>query len=96
MKPSELLNQNREAVRAIARRHRMADVLVFGSVLTGRDTEASDLDLLVQPTAETSMMDIGAVQFEVSELLGIDVDVVTPAALPESFRQQVLQQARPI
>ena len=66
---------------------------VFGSVLHGTDTEGSDLDLLVEPTGETSLFDIGGIQFEVSELLGIHVDVVTALALPVSFRQQVLAEA---
>ncbi len=74
----------------------MRSVSVFGSVLKGLDTEDSDLDLLVEPTAQTSMFDIGGVQFEVSELLGISVDIVTPDALPAAFRQHVLNEARPL
>ncbi|RZI69353.1 MAG: nucleotidyltransferase [Variovorax sp.] len=93
MKPSELLEQHREEVRRIALSRGVSSVRVFGSVLHGTDTEGSDLDLLVEPTAQTSMFDIGGIQFEVSELLGIDVDVVTPRALHESFRQQVLAEA---
>lgn len=96
MKPSEHLRLHRRAIREIALRHRAADVLVFGSVLSGRDREDSDLDLLIQPTPQTSLMDIGAIQFEVSELLGIPVDVLTPNALPERIRQQVLREASPV
>lgn len=94
MKPSELLAQHRAEVRAIAMRRRISSVRVFGSVLHGTDTEGSDLDLLVEPTGETSLFDIGGIQVEVSELLGIHVDVVTPLALPAAFRQQVLAEAR--
>jgi len=94
MKPSVLLTQYRHQVRDIALRHRVASVKVFGSVLHGDDTDGSDLDLLVEPTAQTTMFDIGGIQFEVSELLGIHVDVLTPRALPESFRAQVLAEAR--
>ncbi len=93
MKPSELLAKHRTEVRAIAMRRRISAVRVFGSVLHGTDTEGSDLDLLVEPTGETSLFDIGGIQFEVSELLGIHVDVVTPLALPVAFRQQVLAEA---
>ena len=93
MKPSELLEQHREEVRRIALSRGVSSVRVFGSVLHGTDTEGSDLDLLVEPTAQTSMFDIGGIQFEVAELLGIDVDVVTPRALHASFRQQVLAEA---
>jgi predicted nucleotidyltransferase len=69
---------------------------VFGSVLHGDDTEDSDLDILVEPTPETTLFDIGAIQFELSELLPVAVDVLTPRALPEKFRQIVLQEAQPI
>jgi predicted nucleotidyltransferase len=53
--------------------------------MRGDDTESSDLDLLIDPTPETTLMDIGAIRFELSELLGIPVDVATPKALPERF-----------
>ena len=39
---------------------------------------------------------IGKIQFELSELLGIDVDVLTPAALPERLREKVLAEAQPV
>ena len=93
MKPSELLDRYRAEVRQIAFRHGMRSVSVFGSVLTGTDTENSDLDLLVEPTSTTSTFDIGGVQFEVSELLGIQVDVLTPDALPSAFRSRVMAEA---
>lgn len=96
MRPSELLALHREDVRRIALRHRAKDVLVFGSVLTGSDTEQSDLDLLVKPLPGMSIMDIGAVQYEVSDLLGVDVDVITPESLPDHLREQVLSQACPV
>ena len=38
-------------------------------------------------------MDIGSIRFELKQLLGIDVDVLTPNSLPASFRDQVLREA---
>jgi predicted nucleotidyltransferase len=64
---------------------------VFGSVISVEDTDSSDLDILIEPTEKTSLMDIGAIRHELKILLG--VDVVTPNALPESFRKQVLNEA---
>ena len=52
-----------------------------------------DLDILVEPTSETTMMDIGAIRYELKELLGIPVDVLTPRALPDHFRGTVLREA---
>ena len=94
MKPSILLSRHRDQIKQIALRHHVSSISVFGSVLHGEDLEGSDLDLLVQPTPETTMFDIGGIQFEVSELLGIRVDVLTPRALPDSFRASVLAEAR--
>lgn len=93
MRPSTALQTHREAIRAIALRHRVTNVRVFGSVVHGDDTNDSDLDLLVEPTSETTMMDIGAIRYELKELLGIPVDVLTPRAIPDHFRARVLQEA---
>lgn len=96
MRPSEALSTHRARVRQIALSHRVSSVQVFGSAARGDDDEGSDLDLLVEPTAETTLFDIGAIRFEVKQLLGVDVDVLTPEALPEKFRAQVLRDARPL
>lgn len=93
MRPSFILQTYREQIRAVVLAHHANDVRVFGSVVRDKDTEASDLDLLIEPTSEMSLMDIGAIRFELKTLLGINVDVLTPNALPDSFRQQVLDEA---
>lgn len=96
MRPSLLLEAHRTAVREIALRHRVGDVRVFGSVVHGDDIEGSDLDVLVEPTGETTLMDIAAIQLELERLLGITVDVLTPNALPEKFRNQIIAEAIPV
>lgn len=96
MKPSIALQAHREEVRSIALSHRVLNVRVFGSVLHGDDTEESDLDLLVDPTPDTTLMDIGAIRYELRRLLGIPVDVLTPKALPASFRDRIIEEARPL
>jgi predicted nucleotidyltransferase len=96
MKPSIALHANREAVRLIVERHRARNARVVGSVLRGQDTDGSDLDLLIDPTPETGLFDIGAIRHELHKLLGVPVDVLTPNALPEKFRAAVLTQARPL
>jgi len=93
MRPSLALQLHRDSIRAIALRHRVSSVRVFGSVMRDEDTEDSDLDILVEPTAETTLMDIAAIQFELKELLGVRVDVLTPRAIPDHFRTVVLTEA---
>ncbi len=96
MKPSEALIANRVAIRRIVELHRAGNARVFGSVLRGEDTDASDLDILVDPTPQTTLFDIGAIRHELSKLLGVPVDVLTPNALPDTFRAVILDQAQAI
>ena len=96
MKPSEALNIHRVAIRQIVETNRALNARVFGSVIHGDDVEGSDLDLLVDPTPETSLMDIARIQNRIQKLLGISVDVLTPRALPASFRDRVLSEAQPV
>jgi hypothetical protein len=42
------------------------------------------------------LFDIGAIRPELRELLGLEVQVLTPRALPDSFRNRVLAEARPV
>lgn len=96
MKPSAALAAHREDIRRVVESHRACNARVFGSVVHGNDTEVSDLDILIDPTPETTLFDIGAIRHELLELLGVPVDVLTPKALPEKFRATVLAEARPV
>ena len=96
MRPSQALSQHREAVCLAAARSRVANPRVFGSALHGNDREGSDLDLLVDPLPGTTLFDLGGLQDELQELLGVSVDVLTLQDLPAKFRDIVAQEARPV
>ena len=96
MKPSEALAANRATIRRVVESHRAQNARVFGSVLRAEDTTGSDLDILVDTTADTTLMDVARIQVELERLLGVSVDVLTPNALPESFRGRILAEARPV
>jgi predicted nucleotidyltransferase len=96
MKPSQALVLHRDAIRSVVMAHRACNPRVFGSVAHGEDTEGSDLDLLIDPTPDTTLFDIGAIRHELLQLLGVPVDVLTPRALPEHFRARVLAEAVPV
>lgn len=96
MKPSTVLDKKRSAIRAAAGRFRSANVRVFGSARLGTDDEGSDLDLLVDPLPGATLFDLGGLQVELEELLGIRVDLLTPGDLPPAFRARVLADAIPV
>ena len=96
MRPSQGLAQHHVAVCSAAQRYRVSNPRVFGSVLHGSDEEGSDLDLLVDPLPGTTLFDLGGLQDELEQLMGLRVDVLTPKDLPAKFRDQVLAEARPL
>ncbi len=96
MKPSTVLEQHRERIRRIVECHNARNARFFGSVLRNEDVEGSDLDILIDTTSETTLFDVGAIQAEISELLGVEVDVLTPGALPEKWKMDVLSRAQPV
>ncbi|OGO91564.1 MAG: nucleotidyltransferase [Coxiella sp. RIFCSPHIGHO2_12_FULL_44_14] len=96
MRPSEALRLHRKEIRQIVTQHHALNPRVFGSVLHGTDVDGSDLDLLIEPTPEMTLMDIGAIRYELRELLGVSVDVLTPRALPYRFQARILSEAAPV
>ena len=96
VKPSIALETHRATIRSVVLLRRASNARVFGSVLHGDDQKVSDLDILMDPTPETTMFDMGAIRHELLQLLGVHVDVLTPNALPDSFRVKVIAEARPV
>lgn len=95
-KASEIYNSHKTEIRAIASRYPVANIRVFGSVLHEDDDGASDIDLLVDTLPETTLFDLGGLQDELQALLGVQVDLLTPADLPPTFRAVVMNEARPV
>lgn len=93
MKPSAALEEHRDQLRAVVARRRAANPRVFGSALRGEDAEDSDLDLLVDALPGATLFDLGGLQLDLEELLGVRVDLLTPGDLPEPIRARVLAEA---
>ena len=83
-------------MREAASRFRASNPRVFGSALHGTDRDGSDLDLLVDALPGATLFDLGGLQMELEEILGVPVDVLTPGDLPAKFRDRVLAEAVPV
>ena len=96
MRPSVVFDLNHGAIRDVLSRYPVANPRVFGSVLHGTDLDSSDLDLLVDALPGATLFDLGELQDELSSLLGLHVDLLTPTDLPLAFRAKVLAEARAV
>ncbi|MGH3941166.1 MAG: nucleotidyltransferase family protein [Pseudonocardiaceae bacterium] len=90
------LRSHRDAILAIARRHGVLSIRVFGSVARGDAGSGSDVDLLVELEPGRSLFDLGGLLMDLRDFLEGPVDVVTPAALRERVRARVVHEAVPL
>ncbi|WP_369371306.1 nucleotidyltransferase domain-containing protein [Promicromonospora sp. Populi] len=79
-----LLRDRRDEIVEAAGRRGIRNVRVFGSVARGEDTSESDVDLLVDLDPGVGLFALGALEVELEEMLGREVDVVIARALRES------------
>ncbi|MEY4039145.1 MAG: hypothetical protein RLZZ52_13 [Actinomycetota bacterium] len=87
------LRKHRADVIRIAKEHGAHDLKVFGSVVTGKEHEKSDIDLLATFDKGMTLMGIVRLEFALGELLGVDVDVVAEKSLRPFLRDRVLGEA---
>ncbi len=92
MLPSEILARHRGEIREIMKRYpRLRDIKVFGSVARGEDTEDSDIDFMVEQDPEATWHDLGGLRFDLEDLLGVPVDVISA---DDRFGKAVKEQMR--
>ncbi len=90
------LRQRRAAILDLAAQRGASNVRVFGSVARGDAITGSDVDFLVDLEAGRSLFDLGGLLMDLTDLLGVDVDVVTEAGLRDRLRPRVLADAQPL
>lgn len=90
---AELVREKRADILALAAKHGARNVRVFGSVARGDADEQSDVDFLVQMEPGRSLFDVGGLQYDLEQLLGCRVDVVTEQGLKMRLREEVLREA---
>lgn len=91
-----LLAEHRDEMIAIAARRGASNVRVFGSVARGDESEASDIDLLVDLDPGVTLIGLAGPCAELTDLLGVAVDVVPADMLKARVRDQVLAEATPL
>ncbi len=65
---------------------------LFGSVARGEETDASDIDLLVDFDRDVGLFTLFTLQDELESRLGCRVDLGTPGSLKPAVRDSVLAE----
>ena len=77
------LRSLRGEIYEIARKHKAARVYVFGSCARREETPDSDVDFMAEFQPHSSLFDLGGLQYDLQELLGCKVDLITEDSLAE-------------
>ena len=88
------ISVDQRRVAAFCRKHHIRRLSLFGSVLRDDFHPNSDVDVLVEFEAgHVPGLAFFAMEMELSEILGRQVDLNTPGFLSPYFRDQVLAEA---
>jgi len=98
MDKEELTARLRRAVQESPYRDDIRFVALFGSRIHGTADDQSDVDVLIDfdPRATIGLFEFIEIQEQFPEALGMKVDLLTPQALSEYFRDDVLREAEPV
>ena len=69
---------------------------MFGSFARGEENIDSDIDLLVELESNRSLLDIIALKYDIEDLTGRKVDVVTQAGISPYLVKQIMKEAVPL
>ena len=86
----------RDQIVSIAAQYKISNVKLFGSVLREEENAESDIDFLVECGDDCSLFDLISLKYDLEEILGRKIDVVTSDSVHWTIRDKILQEARPI
>ena len=93
---TEIIQDKKEQILALATKHGALNVRVFGSVANGTADQDSDIDFLVDLEQDRSLFDLGGLLMDLQKLLNRNVDVVTENGLHWYIKDRILSEAKPI
>jgi len=76
----------------IVEKYGVKEIGVFGSYLREEQKETSDIDILVEFKRPVGMLTFINLKYYLSDLLGINVDLVTKKALKPRIGQRILSE----
>lgn len=87
----ELIQKHKEEFR---KQYGLKEIGIFGSYLTGEQGTESDLDILIELEKPIGFVKFMRLERALSELLEIQVEMVTKKALKPHIGKRILQEVR--
>ena len=91
-RPSAIIDKMANKIKPILKRNGVLKAALFGSIIRGQETETSDIDILVNYDEGVTLLDVASLQFELEQLLGRKVDLVSEKFLHRRIRDRVNEE----
>ncbi len=91
-----ILKKQRNEIFQIAKLYGAHNIRVFGSVNKESDKPGSDVDFLVDLEKDRSLLDLAGMVYDLQQLLGRKVDVVTENGLHWYIKDKIISEAEPL
>jgi len=78
-------------IRKILKKNNIKKAGIFGSYARGEEKKDSDIDILIQPTKDMSLLDISGIKIELEETLGKKIDIVSYNYIHPYLRNRILE-----
>lgn len=88
----DILQTLRTHMPELRQRYGVKSLGVFGSYVHGKPGKRSDLDVLVEFARVPTLFDLAALQRDMSDLLGVKVDLVMKSTLKPAIGQCILTE----
>lgn len=92
MKKQEIIQQ---AISHLSK-HGAKKIAIFGSYARGEEKPGSDIDILIEFKKRKSLLEIVGIEQELSEKLGIKVDLLTEKAISPYLINGIKEEAQVI
>jgi len=89
----QLIASNRARILALARKHHIYRLRLFGSMTGDSTGPESDVDLIADLDRNGTLFDLGAFLLDLQDMLGRPVQVLTENALHPVIRSNALREA---
>lgn len=91
----KIKRQIQEAINNDPAKTYIDKAFLFGSYLHDTQKEDSDIDILIEfkPTTRIGFFEFAQIQRRISDFLGKKVDLLTPPAISEFFKEKIINEA---
>lgn len=86
------LEDIRDKLIPVMKRHGVTRAAVFGSFVRGEETALSDIDVLVDLPEDSTLFDLTRLKLDLEEVVGRTVDVLTYEGIHPSLRKRILDE----